>query len=145
MATFDPVKDLCDQIETGGYATVGTNLFRGAVRPRDTVTGMPVNAIFCRATGSAAPNGTFSDQDVLRSATIQVWVRYATYDAGDQQAQEIFDYLGANTPDNYLNLGLLSSNPFFIGQDRSGFYEWSINVELLYDATTIPVVGGALT
>jgi len=136
--TKDPVKDTCDQIETGGYATVGTDLFRGVVRPRDTVTGMPVNAVFCRATNSGAPSGTLSDQDILRSATVQVWVRYATYDAGDAQAQNIYDYLGANTPDGYLNLALTTSNPFFIGQDRSGFYEWTMNAELLYDATVEP-------
>lgn len=138
----DPVADTIDQIAIGGYGTVGTDLFRGVVRPRDTVTGMPVNAVFCRATSSGAPSGTFSDQDILRSATVQVWVRYATYDAGDLRTQKIYDYLAENTPEGYLNLAMNTSNPFFIGQDRSGFYEWSINAELLYDA--VADTGGTL-
>lgn len=138
MATKDPAADVAAALATAGYGTVGTDLFRGPVRPPDADTGMPTRAIFVvdGATGGPEPVGVFGDPALFRRATVQVTVRHEVYDTGDAQAEQIYDTLAAGTlAGGYLALMMLNSQPLFLGQDRSSWYTWTINVEAHYEQT----------
>jgi len=113
--------------------TVGTNLFRGPVRP--VSAGVPAKAVFCLATGGGAP------QPYLDAATygdtwffdVQVRIR------GERQAfattrtlaRAIRNALHRADISGYLSALSIESEPTFLGFDGSERPEFSTNVRLI--------------
>ena len=134
MPTFDPANAVTTVLQTAGYGTLGTDLFLGPVRPKSPQ--VPLRSVFVVATpGGPGADGVYGNPHKLRAAAVQVRIRHDQYAAGVLKAQQIYDSLATTTPATYLILRMGQSGPLWIGQNESGEYEWSVNVEAQYEKT----------
>lgn len=134
MATFDPATAVATVLQTAGYGTLGTDVFLGPVRPRSAQ--VLLRSVFVVATpGGPGAEGVYGAPFKVRAAAVQVRVRHDQYAAGVLKAQQMYDSLATTVPSGYLILRMGQSGPLWIGQNENGDYEWSINVEAIYEKT----------
>lgn len=121
--------DICATIAAAVAAlTYGTNLFDGPVRPPSAY--VPAACVFVMTSGGPPPqeyNGC-PDANLNPNAT-QVWVRYNVddYANGKILADAVYASMRKATPTSTIGAKALQSAPFYIGPDKDGHHEWSLN------------------
>ena len=128
------------------HGTVGTDIFRGGLRPYAQVSGsdiIPRNAIFVSApTPGLAPipiAGT--NWQKLRQVSIQVMLRRSS--SSDATARSVFESLAAGIS-GYVMTEVVGSGPAYLGVDQNGDHLWSMNMIITYDETLTGGVGSAV-
>lgn len=130
---------LATELGTGyGY---GTNVFNGPVRPFGA--GMPAEAIFCLETGGdvsfpnreSVPDIEDGSPTQLMAPTVQIRVRSepGAYGSGKALANLVRSSLHLVIPTGFVESQIRESVPTYLGADKNGCHEWSMNLELLID------------
>lgn len=123
-------------------ATLGTNMFRGAVRPADVAGLVPHAALFVLTTGGPPPSPYFAQGGSptnlnIYQSNVQVRVRCNVDDFGDGQAtaQAVQDklHLAALDLTGLISCKSLSSSPMYLGRDDLEHAEWSVNVTVWWE------------
>ena len=134
------INDVALQLETDvSGLTVGTNLFRGPVRPYTRTSAgtelIPRNAAFVSApTEGPEPYPIAgSGWGKLRIASVQVIIRNT--DTGSTMPQRIYDaFVSMVLPTGYLGIAMIGSGPAYLpGIDSNEDNMWSINTHVTYD------------
>jgi len=128
-----PDSDIATRLQTAGVGTVGTDVFRGGMRPPSTV--IPHAAIFVRPTGGIGPQ-PFLDagsSDFLRSV-VQIMVRgdVGSYVTTYNKAQSCLDAVQKCTISGYFQILARNPQPLYLGLDDTEHPLFSINVECYY-------------
>jgi hypothetical protein len=120
--------------------TVGTNLFRGIVRPPaknaagETV--IPDRAVFCLCTGGGEiqlfVDGGARKEDVITTVQIRIRSEIGAYEDGAALAQAVRGAIHLKTLPGYNDCQVREPEPIFIGPDSAGRFEWSLNVALWF-------------
>lgn len=151
MADRKVTEDIAHQLETDvSSLTVGTNLFRGPIRPHTRTSSgtelIPRNSVFISTpTEGPAPFPIAgSGWGQLRTATIQVIVRNT--DTGSNLPQQIFDILvDVTLGTGYLGLEMIGSGPAYLpGINENEDNLWSMNCNVIYDQRLTPSGDGEL-
>jgi hypothetical protein len=118
-----------------GALTLGTNLFRGPIRP-DEVNSIPTLSAFCLADSGPEPldylqGGAHTPQ--LKTFWVNVYIRSNAheYEAGQTLARACRDALHDSPPSGYFASRVTSSEPFYLGMDEHGSHLFSITVRLM--------------
>jgi len=125
---------VCKALATAGLGTYGTDLFRGPVRGIDQ-DGIPVAAIFVQERGGDAQpmlNATVSGS--LYTTPVMVRVRSAQedYDGGQTTTRAVYDSLHTKNPSGTGNGGCYGGPWGYLGPDKAGNHEWSLNFEVVW-------------
>jgi len=137
MAVRYVANDIADVLETEGIGTVGTNIFRGPLRPFTQLSStdvIPRNALFVSLPipGPDPVPMAGSAYEMIRIASVQIIVRNT--DTSSNKAQQTYDVLASLTPDNYIALEMIGSGPAYIpGIDANRGNLWTINLHAIYD------------
>ena len=126
-----PEEDLVAIINSNvAWATSGTNLFYGPVRPGDT-TNYPVRAVFVMPSGGVAPEAFLGQSYAMRRSSLQIRTRGVARDfnAALADARAIRDVVHYASDSDYLDFRVQQSEPIYLGPDEAGNHEFSINVE----------------
>lgn len=115
--------------------TVGTDIFRGAVRPADPPR-VPHAAIFCLATGGPAPAPYLagSSRESFYRVNVQVRVRgnVGGFGAGQAVALQVRDKLHLASLTGYVRCSVEGAHPIYLGRDDTDHDEWSVNASLWF-------------
>ena len=115
--------------------TLGTNLFRGPIRPSISSTGtsIPHEAVFCLTTGGPAPREFIQGNTGpdMKFANVQVRVRsnVGSFGSGQTLAATVWTTLQRAVFTDYMSVTLRESEPVYLGQDDTEHHEWTMNVE----------------
>ncbi len=126
------VVDLLDGDSALGL-TPGTNLFEGSVLP--AVGGAPANSVFVLASSGPEPVRVMGQSREIRFPIVQITVRWMPQGTGRVKAKAIMDSLQGQSIASYMDLKLSGSEPFSLGQDQEGNYQWLISLLLTYEET----------
>lgn len=133
---IDVANHLAAAVPAPDLGIVGTDIFRGPVRPAK-VGFVPHAAIFVLATGGPAPSPYFSVAGVSASfykVSVQVRVRSNVEKFGDAQtkALQVRDKLHLANIAGYVACKVLQSEPIYLGQDDLEHHEFSVNATLWF-------------
>lgn len=128
-----PDNDIVTRLQSAGVGTVGTNMFRGGMRPPSGV--IPNAAVFVRPTGGVGPLPLLDGgaSDYLRS-TVQIMVRgdVGSYITTYNKAQSCLDAVQKCTIGGYFQILARNPQPLYLGLDETEHPLFSVNVELYY-------------
>jgi len=127
---MDPAMDVANYLENQGIGTVSTDIFIGHIRPASQY--VPVNSIFVQNTGGYPPQRFLQTVTELRRPSVQVLVRWSSYEAGQAKAEAIYDALESASISGYLDIVADQSAPIFLGLDENNNYGWSLNFTLTF-------------
>lgn len=142
MSVTAPDEAVANYLAAHGFGTIGTDLFRGGVRPADPGAGIPHAAIFVLATGGPPPDPFLpanGSQTSLYQSNVQVRVRGDSDDmaATTVQAQAVLDALHlavlTMTSANFIACKSLSASPLPMGRDLTEHPEYSVNVTVWFE------------
>lgn len=127
-----PDQDVLDVLASGvASLTEDANLFVGPVYEDEIV---PVESVFCLATGGPAPFNYLdgSKYPQLHEPTVQVTVRGDArgFVAARDLARECRDALHDNPPYSYIKCRVREAEPLYLGQDEKGAHRFAMNVEM---------------
>jgi hypothetical protein len=128
-----PEAALLTRIEAAGYGTAGTDLFSGGERPADVVTGVPVEATFCRNSGGPPPRSWMNARaEHIRLSDVQIIVRGKadTEETLIAKARNIMLAVTNTVPAGFLDCEALQSNPVDIGRNDKQEPRFVVNVRL---------------
>lgn len=119
---------------------VGTNLFRGIVRPptstAEGATLIPDRAVFCLCTGGGElqlfVDGGAGKQDAITTVQVRIRSEIGAYEDGAALARAVRGAIHLKTLPGYNDVQVREPEPIFIGPDSAGRFEWSINVALWF-------------
>jgi len=134
---------------TPSLGTVGTDIFRGPVRPftkSGATTLIPRNCIFViENTGGDAPIPVAgAGYQEIRTVSLQIIVRNTS--SASTKAQEVYNVLADMTTADitqpgYIVFEMAQSNPLFLpGLDNNVDAYWSINMDAMYDQIDVAFV-----
>jgi len=129
---MDPAMDVANYLENQGIGTVNTDIFIGHIRPASQH--VPVNSIFVQNTGGRPPQRFLRTKTEIRYPSVQVLVRWSSYEAGQAKAEAIYDALESASISGYLDIVADQSAPLYLGLDENNNYGWSLNFTLTYQA-----------
>lgn len=137
--TQQPDKDVATALQSAGLGTMSQT-----PGPQTLAWGPPLDptepgaagiALWVFVTGGREPvphidGGRTGDY----APDIQVRVRSGAdaWEAGQALARAVRDALHCKPPAGYYDLRAASSEPFFLGQDDSGFFEWSVTFTIAW-------------
>ena len=124
-----PEEDVVAAINTGiAWATTGTNLFYGPVRPAGDE--YPSRCIFVVPTGGAAPEAFLGQSYAYRRSALQIRTRgdRQDYNAALADARAIRDVVHYAVLSGYVDCRVQNTEPIPLGTDEAGHHEFSINV-----------------
>lgn len=128
-----PDLDIASRLQAAGVGTVGTNIFRGQVRPPSST--IPHAALFVAPTGGAAPQ-PFLDAGATdyRTPTVQILIRgdVGTYITTHGKAVSALDAVHKQTVSGYFQVLARTPEPLYLGLDDTEHPLFSVNVELFY-------------
>jgi len=127
---MNPALDIANYLESQGIGTVGTNIFVGPVRPASQY--VPINSIFVLGTGGYPPQRVLQTSTELKRPSVQVRVRWSSYEDGQAKAEAVYDTLESAGISGYLDVVADQSSPIPLGLDENNNYEWSLNFTLTY-------------
>jgi hypothetical protein len=136
-----------DRLVAAGIGlTLGTNLFRGEVRPpKPNPAGgffVPHQAVFCLLTGGPTPRSQVRGNTGLdiREPTVQVRTRGEASNAtGDSfelaqaLAEAVWKALQRFVPVDYMMITMREAAPQYLGQDDTRHPEWVNNTETMLE------------
>ena len=130
-----PDSDIATKLQTAGVGTVGTNIFRGGMRPPSGV--IPHAAVFVLPTGGVGPAPLLDAgaSDFFRSV-VQVMVRgeVGSYITTYNTAQSCLAALQKSTIAGYFQILARNPQPLYLGLDATEHPLFSINIECYYIA-----------
>lgn len=116
---------------------LGKNLFHGPVRA--VKDGAPAEAVFVLLGGGPAPEDFHDTGSFMRRPQVQIRVRAGkgdgtrvdgSYGNGLDLARRIWNAVQFANVDGYTETVNLASEPAYLGRDKDGFHEWSMNAEM---------------
>lgn len=110
--------------------TKGTNLFGPELAPEG---GVPVNGVFITTAGGRAPMRAMGSSEV-RSAIINVLVRWDSYAGGLSICLDIMDALQGADVSGTLYVESTESNPTYLARTEEGYHKWSLGFRVDYNA-----------
>ena len=123
--------DIATRLQAAGVGTVGTNIFRGALRIPST--SIPHAAIFVKPTGGTGPTPLIDAgaSDFTRP-TIQLLIRgnVGSYITTQTTAQAALDAVHKSTISGYFQVLARTPQPLYLGLDDTEHPMFSVNVEL---------------
>ena len=128
-----PDNDIASALQTAGVGTVGTNIFRGGIRP---VSGLiPHAAIFVLPTGGSGPDPLINAgaTDYSRP-TVQMIIRgnVGAYITTLTTAKSCITAVHKATIAGYFQVLARNPDPLYLGLDDTEHPMFSVNVELFY-------------
>lgn len=113
--------------------TVGTNAFRGLVKPED-VSSMPANALFAADAGGPPPANRSNGGSEARVAMVTLRLRWHGSVDGDAKIHAIRDSLTGATIAGYLDV-VAAGEPRELPNDENGRSMWMLVVRMTKNAT----------
>lgn len=128
-----PDNDIAARLQTAGVGTVGTNIFRGGMRPVSAQ--IPHASIFVLPTGGVGPT-PFLDAgstDFYRP-TVQILIRgnVGSYITTFNTAKSCITAVHKSTIAGYFQVLARTPDPLYLGLDDTEHPMFSVNVELFY-------------
>lgn len=113
--------------------TAGANLFGGPVRPHGQ--GVPLQAVFCLATGGPVNTPYFGAERSWSVHLVQVRVRSAPekFAVGQALGRDCLAALHLAQLQGYTSCRVREPGPNYLGVDGNGCHDFSLNVELWSD------------
>ena len=128
-----PDNDIASRLQTAGVGTVGTNIFRGGMRPVSNL--IPHAAIFVLPTGGGGPT-PFLDAGAtdFSRPTVQILIRgnVGAYIATLNTAKSCITAVHKSTISGYFQVLARNPDPLYLGLDDTEHPMFSVNVELFY-------------
>ena len=124
--------DVAAQLQTAGVGTVGTNIFRGGMRPPSGA--IPHACIFVLPSGGSGPFPFLegpTGNDYFRPR-VQVLIRgnVGAYIATQTTAQSVFDAIHKSSITGFFQCLASNPEPLYLGLDDSEHPMFSVNFEL---------------
>ena len=135
MATT-PDADVRDHLDTNVAAlTTGTNLFNSKLRA--VGDGIPVEAVFCMASGGPPPEAYLQGGvgDEARFSAVSCFIRSENRDfsGGQDLARTVRDALHHQDISGYHDVRASETEPIYVGEDDDGNHNWTANFELWHE------------
>lgn len=134
---MNPSEDVSDYIRKNlPVRYVGVGVFAGKLRaPSDLC---PARSVFCRASGGPAP-GSYADggsgtNEHFPQVNIRIRSNPRDYKGGEELARSVRDTIHEAAIDGYHYVRVLESEPLYVDEDDEGHHEWSVTVQLEFNA-----------
>lgn len=132
----NPIKDMVNFLHLDGTLSLtrGTNLYQGLVSGPDSQ--IPVNAVFVSSISSEQPQRVMGLGTEIRSAMVQIMLRWSRFGAGNTKAQAIQIILQDAAISGYLDIVGMESLPTHIGQDEGGHHLFMSIYKMVFEETS---------
>ena len=129
----NPVQDLVTLFNTdaGLALTKGTDLFQGHLSGPNA--NIEVNSVFISSVGGPEPTRVMGLGTEIRTALLQIMLRWSKFAAGNIKAQAIQNVLQDAAISGYLDIKNTESSPLAIGQDDNGHYIFMMICSMTYE------------
>lgn len=130
--THNPARSLMNSLDGDSALglTKGTNLFYGTIR--STSSFVSKNAVFLLGAAGPPPLRSMQQVDEIRTAFINIQVRWNKFSTGDQKVRDIMNFVQALSVATFIDVRNSQSEPSFIGEEGEGNFLWSLGVEMTY-------------
>ena len=124
--------DVATRLQAAGVGTVGTDIFRGGMRPPSSL--IPHRAIFVTPSGGTGPSPlleTASGEDYFRPR-VQIFIRgnVGAYILTQTLAESCITALHKSTISGFFQVLATNPEPLYLGLDDTEHPMFSVNIEL---------------